>query len=226
MGSSTSADASQVLAQPLAVVAIVAAVLAAACLVYYLIKRPSLGLVTKLVLLAGLGVFPLITAGSGNLVGFEATTTRQFCGGCHVMEPWVADANDPRSTGLAARHGRNALFGDKNCYTCHADYGMYGAVATKINGLHHVAAYLRGYHRMPVDQALAEIRLYRPYPNANCTHCHSTTLPGFAAVPDHKIVAQPGDAEASCASAGCHGPAHPFAAKAQAAAGHAAEGAP
>jgi cytochrome c-type protein NapC len=217
MGPSTSADAGALLARPLAVVALVAAALAAACLLYYLIRRPARGAATKLVLLAGLGIFPLITAGSGNLAGFEATTTRGFCGGCHVMTPWTADADDPRSTSLAARHGRNALFGDRNCYACHADYGMYGTVATKINGLHHVVAYLGEYRDVPVERALATIRLYRPYPNENCTHCHSTTLPGFAAIGDHRALG-PGGTGTSCASAGCHGPAHPFAAAAQAAA--------
>ena len=97
------------------------------------------------------------------------------------MEPWVADASDPRSTSLAARHGRNAQFGDRNCYTCHADYGMYGTLLTKVNGLHHVVAYLGGYRSVPIERAVETIRTYRPFPNSTCTHCHSTKVPGWSA---------------------------------------------
>jgi cytochrome c-type protein NapC len=209
MGSSTSPDAGHALSQPLAIAALVAAALAAACLVYYLVRRPPLGAATKLLLLAGLGVFPLITAGTGNLAGFEATTTRGFCGGCHVMEPWTRDAADPASTGLAARHSRNELFGAKSCYTCHADYGMFGTVATKINGLHHVYGYVTKYWDTPIEEAVETIKMFKPFPNSTCTHCHSTKLPGWLDTPDHRAMGD--EAEVGCTSHGCHGPAHPFA---------------
>ena len=210
--------ATWIFADPLTAIALACAVVAALLLIYYLIKRPPLHTPTKLLLLAGLGVFPILAAGSGNYAGFEQTTKREFCNGCHVMEPWVNDAEDRASTSLASMHTRNELFGDRSCYTCHADYGMYGTVATKLNGLHHVAAYIRTYRDVPVERALATIRPYRAYPNRNCTHCHSATLPGFAAIPDHRSLGQPGRADPSCVSGGCHGPAHPFAAAAQAAA--------
>jgi cytochrome c-type protein NapC len=116
-------------------ISLLTAAIAAGLIIYYLIRRPRLHAATKLVLLAGLGVFPLMSAASGNLVGFEASTKREFCNSCHVMEPWIDDVEDPASTSLAAAHSRNDLFGDKSCYTCHADYGMFGTVNTKLNGL-------------------------------------------------------------------------------------------
>jgi len=195
---------------PLAVVALATAALASLIALYYLVRRPRLTTAVKLGLLAGLGALPILTAGTGNYAGFEASTTRPFCGGCHVMKPWVDDAADPRSTTLAARHSRNHLFGDRSCYTCHADYGMFGTVATKINGLHHVAAYYREYADTPIDEALRTIRIYRPFQSATCTHCHSTELPGWRAVADHRVFAEPGRGDTSCVSTGCHGPAHPF----------------
>ena len=70
------------------------------------------------------------------------------------MNPWVDDASDPASTSLAARHGRNALFGDHNCYTCHADYGMFGTITTKLGGLRHVYEYSLNYRTMPLDDFL------------------------------------------------------------------------
>jgi len=214
MAPSTSADVAMA---PLSIATLAFALIAASLVVYYLVRRPRLTTRVKLLLLAALGLFPIATAGTGNLAGFEATTTRSFCNGCHVMEPWVRDASDPASTSLAALHGRNALFGDHNCYTCHADYGMFGTVHTKIGGLRHVAAYYAGgYRDMPVDDAVRTIRIYRPFPNATCTHCHSMQVPGWRSVPDHKVMLEEGR-DVSCASSGCHGPAHPHSAAARAA---------
>lgn len=209
--------ATSILGNPLPAITILCAVIAAALLVHYIVKRPPLNTQTKLLLLAGLGLFPILSAGSGSYAGFVQTTKRDFCGGCHVMEPWIKDAEDPHSTSLSAMHARNELFGDKSCYTCHADYGMFGTVATKIAGLHHVYGYLTKYWDTPLEEAVKTIKIFKPFPNSTCTHCHSTTLPGFAQVPDHKATAD--DATASCASKGCHGPAHPFASNGEPAAG-------
>lgn len=200
--------ATWIFAEPFAAIALGAAIIAAALIVYYLIKRPKLDTAAKLLLLCALGVFPVITAGSGNYAGFEQTTKREFCNGCHVMEPWIDDAEDPTSTSLSSIHARNDLFGERSCYTCHADYGMFGTVNTKMGGLRHVYHYLREYHDWPVAKAVEEIRIRRPFPNKTCTHCHSTELPGWQQVPDHRAMRDP--EEVGCASKGCHGPAHPF----------------
>ena len=91
------------------------------------------------------------------------------------------------STSLASRHGRNQLFGDQNCYYCHADYGMYGTILTKMGGMKHVYYYyLGGYRSMPLDVARTTIHIKKPYPNESCMQCHSTEDPLWAAHPDHK----------------------------------------
>ncbi len=198
-----------IFANPLAAVSIGAAAIATALILYYLIRKPPLHAATKLLLLAGLGVFPLLSAGSGNYAGFEQTTTREFCNGCHVMNPWIDDAEDPTSTSLSSMHARNELFGDKSCYTCHADYGMFGTVATKAAGMKHVYGYITEYWNTPVAEAVETIHMFKPFPNSTCTHCHSTKLPGWDRIPDHRAMAD--SEEVGCASKGCHGPAHPFA---------------
>lgn len=196
----------------LSTMAVACAVIAAAILVWYLLRRPPLNGMVKLILLLGIGVLPLGTAMTGNLAGFEHTMNREFCGSCHVMTPFLDDAMDPESTSLPARHTRNDLFGGQSCYTCHADYGMFGTIMTKWGGMHHVWEYYLNYLEMPVDEALPIIETYEPYPNANCMHCHSTEVPNFLAVPDHRSALREMRAGAqSCASAGCHGPAHSFA---------------
>jgi len=178
---------------------------------WYLVRRPQPTHATKLVLLAGIGILPLATATTGNVAGFEATKTRRFCSSCHVMTPYGNDSNDPHSTTLAARHARNGLFGDENCYACHADYGMYGTVVTKLGGLRHVYEYTLHYRNMPLDEARAKIHIRKPFPNATCIHCHSTEGPTWNAVREHaSLLDRLRDGSVSCASAGCHGPAHPF----------------
>jgi cytochrome c-type protein NapC len=192
-------------------IAITSSVLAAAILVAYLIKQPELRLGTQLWLLFGLGILPIGTALAGNVAGMHATKEVRFCGSCHVMLAHTGDARDPNSQSLAARHTKNEMFGGESCYTCHADYGLFGAVFTKINGMHHVVAYLSEYRSKTLDEALPELALYKPFPNHNCMQCHSGNARLWRDVGDH---ASSRDAliagKVSCASEGCHGFAHPF----------------
>lgn len=192
--------------------AVGSAAAAATILIWFLWKKPPFDGTTKVLLFFGFGVLPISAAMSGNLLGFEHTQQRNFCGSCHIMAPFVADSNAPRSTTLPAIHGRNETFGPNNCYECHSDYGMFGTVATKWGGLHHVWAYYTSYMNVPVETALPELATYHPFPNANCIRCHSTQTPGWRTVGEHRsLVVEIRDGRASCMSAGCHGPAHPFA---------------
>ena len=197
---------------PLAWVCLFAAGAAALICVHFLVKRPAINLPVKLGLLAGLGVFPGLAAVSGNVIGFEATTERHFCGSCHVMTPYQLDSENPASTSLASLHARNDEFGGRNCYACHSDYGMYGTVVTKMSGMGHVYEYfLNGYREMTLEEARAAIHIRRPFPNATCLHCHSTETPRWGGVPEHQASKELTRAGTlSCASAGCHGPAHPM----------------
>src|SRR5277367_4707314 len=126
--------ASWIFNNPLLAAAIACAVASAILMLWYLVRRPALSHATKIVLLLGIGVLPIATATTGNVAGFEVTKARSFCGSCHVMTPYRTDSEDPHSTTLAARHARNVMFGDDNCYACHANYGMFGTVLTKLDG--------------------------------------------------------------------------------------------
>ena len=147
-------DHSMILHQPpLALFAFVCAGFAAIILIVYLVRRPPLVGVTKVWLFLGLGVFPIGVAAAGNYQGFEATKERKFCGSCHVMIPHASDSNDLQSGSLASRHARNKLFGDTNCYVCHADYGMYGTIVTKMGGMRHVWLYVTEFRNMSLAEA-------------------------------------------------------------------------
>lgn len=196
---------------PLTQAALGCAALSAVLVLWYLVRRPALTRGVKLALLLGIGVFPIATAMTGNYAGFEATKARTFCGSCHVMAPYAEDSADPRSPALAARHARNDLFGEDNCYACHADYGMFGTVKTKLGGMRHVYLYLTEFRTTSLEDARATIHILKPFQNATCMHCHSTENPLWKDGKDHaSVLDRVRSGEVSCASAGCHGPAHPF----------------
>jgi len=196
---------------PFLYIALAATAMSAILLVWFLIRRPTVGRSTKIVLLFGIGILPLTVAGTGNVAGYHAMKTRAFCGSCHVMTPYRDDSANLQSLGLAARHGRNEAFGAENCYTCHADYGMFGTITTKLGGLRHVYEYTFNFHQLSLEEALPKIHIRKPFPNSTCIRCHSTQNPLWLKIGDHaSTLVETRAGTLSCASAGCHGAAHPF----------------
>jgi cytochrome c-type protein NapC len=174
------------LEQLLKAVALVSSLIAIAILAWYLVRRPPLGRSTKIVLLFGLGVMPIGVALTGNIAGFEYTLKREFCGSCHVMLPYTQDAEDHASNSLAAIHSRNKTFGEESCYTCHADYKIFGAMTTKANGLKHLYYYITEYAATgPYGEGGPKIHMYKPFQNGMCTRCHSTTAPSWLKNDNH-----------------------------------------
>jgi cytochrome c-type protein NapC len=177
----------ETLEQLLKATALVCSLISILILVWYIAKRPPLGRMTKVMLLFGLGVMPLGVALTGNIAGFEYTLKRQFCGSCHVMLPYTEDAQDPNSKSLASVHSRNHSFGEESCYTCHADYQLFGAMTTKVNGLKHLFYYITEYANTgPYGEGGKPIHMYKPFQNTMCTRCHSTTAPSWTKVDDHQ----------------------------------------
>lgn len=197
---------------PFLLLALATAGLSAILLLWYLFRKPALTRLTKILLLLGIGALPIATAANGNIAGYHATKTTKFCASsCHVMVPYGEDSWNPESTSLASRHARNEAFGHENCYECHADYGMFGTITTKIGGMRHVYEYLTHYRSMPIEESLVKIELIRPFRNEACTRCHSTQNTLWNKTPDHAAALSDVRAgRVSCASEGCHGFAHPF----------------
>jgi cytochrome c-type protein NapC len=190
-------------------IALVAALISAAIIVWYLVRRPPLARATKVLLLFGLGVMPIGVALTGNVAGYEYTLSREFCSSCHVMLPYTEDAADPRSTSLAAVHSRNAVFGNASCYECHADYAIFGAVTTKANGLKHLFHYVTEYSNTgPYGEGGPKIHMYKPFQNGMCTRCHSTRAPTWLKVEDHAgMIEEIRAGDANCID--CHTEIHP-----------------
>jgi cytochrome c-type protein NapC len=195
--------------QLLQAIALACAALSVAIGVWYIVRRPHLNRVTKSMLLLGLGAFPLIVSLTGNISSFEYTLSRPFCGSCHVMGPYLRDAEDPNSYSLAAMHSRNHKFGENSCYTCHADYQMFGAITTKQNGMKHLFKYITEYASTgPDGEGGPTIHLYKPFASAACMQCHSTT--GKRYVEQHADqIEQIRKGEIGCID--CHNDIHPLA---------------
>lgn len=189
----------------LSAVALLLALLAATILVVFLVQRPPLTRIVKLWLFIGLGPLPISAAMAGNVANFEVTTKRKFCASCHTMTIHANDAADPHSKTLASIHSKNPYFGDKSCYVCHADYGMFGTVVTKIGGMHHVWDYYTDDWSAPGHRPP---KLYKPFSNSACMQCHSIDKPSGPL--EHKIHGGAvKEGQVSCAAANCHNAPHP-----------------
>jgi hypothetical protein len=81
---------------------------------------------------------------------------------------------------------------------------MFGGVEAKMNGLHHVRAFLK-------DPKPRKIELYEAYSNENCLHCHGSSQrfrEGESHVAEADFLARVNSNQLSCLSSGCHDEAH------------------
>lgn len=87
---------------------------------------------------------------------------------------------------------------------------MFGTVLTKLGGMRHVWLYYTEYRNTTIPEAKEKIHLLEPFPNENCMQCHSTKDMLWLQIPDHReTLSDLRSDRISCASAGCHGYAHP-----------------
>lgn len=124
----------------------------------------------------------------------------EFCNSCHTMNGHYDDLQDPHSDGLASRHFQNNWVPKEACFSCHTEYGAFGGVKAKVNGMHHV-------YRQYIGKREGELKLYRPYDNRNCLTCHGGNNRRYKAEPSHldneaEILAN----DTSCLE--CHSPVH------------------
>ena len=144
---------------------------------------------------------PLVVAlGTGEHI--ERSKTVAYCTSCHVMEQYgrSLQIDDPRY--LPAAHYQNGRVPRETaCFACHTTYAMYGDLKAKLGGLRHV--FINYLGTIPKD-----IKLYTPYNNRECLHCHEGTR-NFEDGSDHKdkraeIVTN----KLSCLSQECHPQTH------------------
>lgn len=165
------------------------------------LRREGVTPVLRQFLVVPLIVLPVAIVFFGYSYGIEQSSTVGSCGSCHVMKPYVADLHDPGSDTLAAVHYKNRYIQDRHCYTCHADYGLFGTMEAKMAGMGHVARYSTGRYTLP-------LKIAHPFPNLRCLGCHGQSQK-FLKSEGHPREDLPKliSGENSCLD--CHGPAHP-----------------
>ena len=141
-----------------------------AILIGVLVFRPGLTATPggKILAFFVLFLLPLIAAGIGTTYQIDRSKSTKFCLSCHEMEPFGRSLLVDDSAHLAAAHFQNhRVPADEACYTCHTNYAMFGGFRAKIGGLKHV--YIHYLGKVPAPEA---IRLYDPFNNRECLHCH------------------------------------------------------
>ena len=176
-------------------------------LITILVFRPSVSATRggKILAFVALFILPIVCAAMGTSEHMQRSKQTQFCLSCHIMEPYGKSLHVDDTSYLAAAHFQNhRVPPDQACYTCHTDYVLYGSLKTKLRGLRHVYVQYLGTPRTP-------IRLYHPYHNRECLHCHAGARSfeeGVMHNADPQTLPAVKANKLSCLSSGCHEVVH------------------
>jgi len=177
-------------------------------LIVVLIARPEITLARggKIVAFLSLFIFPVFTGFLGLENHFERSKQTSFCLSCHVMGNYGRSLYVDNPDYIPAAHFQNnRVPREEACYTCHTDYTLYtGGIKAKVRGLHHLyAQYISTPHQ--------PIKLYTPYNNRECLHCHLGSRKfeeGAVHTADPQTMADIKSNKLSCVSSGCHNTVH------------------
>jgi nitrate/TMAO reductase-like tetraheme cytochrome c subunit len=161
----------------------------------------------KIFAFVALCILPVLSVWAGFNAQMERSTSTQFCLSCHVMADFGKSLHVDDKSYLPAAHFQNNFVPREHaCFTCHTDYTMFGDYKAKWRGVHHVLVQYFGTVPKPTD-----IRLYIPYNNRECLHCHEGARSYEEASPHHKnpdMLALAAANKLSCISSGCHDIVH------------------
>ncbi len=161
----------------------------------------------KMLAFLALAMLPVVSVWGGFEQHLDRAESTEFCLSCHVMEDFGKTLHyDDKSYIPAAHFQNNRVPRDHACYTCHTDYAMFGAVKAKINGLHHI--YVQYFGTIPKPE---DIKLYKPFPNETCLHCHLGSRKFEEVNSHHKtpdMLPRMKSGALSCTSSGCHDTIH------------------
>jgi cytochrome c-type protein NapC len=157
----------------------------------------------KILAFVALFALPVMAAWTGFSEHMDLAQSTQFCLSCHVMGDYGRSLYIDDPSYVPARHFQNnRIPRDRACYTCHTEYSMFGGVKAKARGMRHLwVQYVRG---APKPEA---IKLYDPFPNSECLHCHLGARRFEEGSAHNKIpglLSQVKSNQRSCVSSGCH----------------------
>lgn len=166
--------------------------------------RPSVtaGASGKIIAFIGLCVLPALCIVAGMNTHMERSETTKFCISCHAMERYGQSLHIDDPKFIPAAHFQNhRVPADMACFSCHADYTIYGPLRDKMRGLTRI--YMQ-YVSKPPDP----ITIPGGFQNSQCLHCHSGAR-SFEESPTHSAMMDTLKAgELSCVSSGCHDSIH------------------
>jgi len=185
--------------------AVFAVLIIAALIAGLMVVRPGIaaGAGGKVLAFLGLFIFPVLTGMLGVDNHVERSKQTSFCLSCHIMAPYGKSLYvDEKGYIPAAHFQNNRVPKDEACYTCHTDYTLYtGGIKAKVRGLHHIYAQYIG-------KPLQPIKLYRPFNNRECLHCHAGARSFEEGTTHSTMLAEIKSNEISCVSSGCHDTLH------------------
>jgi cytochrome c-type protein NapC len=152
-------------------------------------------------------ILPAASLYAGYSSHMEKAQSTEFCLSCHVMSDYGKSLHvDDPSYIPAAHFQNNRIPRDRACYTCHTDYTMFGGVHSKLRGVRHL--YVEYLGTIPAPD---KIRLYEPYNNRECLHCHNGARKFEEATAHHRtpelMEAIKSNAR-SCTASKCHDTVH------------------
>lgn len=161
----------------------------------------------RILAFVGLFLLPAMALWGGISQHMERAKTTEFCLSCHTMEDYGRSlrVND-KSYLPAAHYQNNRVPRDRACYTCHTDYTMFGGLKDKWRGLSHV--YVQYLGTIPKT---GEIKLYQPFNNRECLHCHAgarSYLETSAHQKSPDLIEKANNNQLSCMSSRCHDTVH------------------
>ncbi|MGC1104908.1 MAG: NapC/NirT family cytochrome c [Candidatus Acidiferrales bacterium] len=166
--------------------------------------RPSItvGPAGKIVAFIGLAILPALCLVGGMNTHVQRSETTRFCTSCHVMIPYGRSlyVDDPNY--IPAAHFQNhRVPANEACYTCHADYSIYGPLKDKIRGLTRI--YMQ-YVSTPPNP----IRIPGGWDNHQCLHCHAGARDFEENAIHSAVMDSLTSNQMSCISSGCHDTIH------------------
>jgi len=171
------------------------------------VARPALTVARGGKVLAFLAffIFPVFAGLLGMENHMERSKQTAFCLTCHVMGNYGKSLYVDDASYIPAAHFQNGRVPrDQACYTCHTDYTIFGTFSSKLKGLHHIYAQY-------VTKPQQPIKLYHPYNNRECLHCHEGSRSfeqGALHTADAQTMADIKSNKLSCLSSGCHDTIH------------------
>ena len=161
----------------------------------------------KILAFLTLFLLPMLAVTLGFSEHMQRAESTKFCLSCHVMNDFGRSLNVDDPSYIPAKHFQNNLVPrDRACYTCHTDYTMFGPLHSKLRGLRHI--YVQYFGKAP---APAAIKLYSPFNNRECLHCHAG-MRVYEEEPKHNktpdMMSRLNSNQVSCMTSKCHDTVH------------------